>query len=95
MSALRKEVVRKVKPEDCPIGLDKVHCQNCYFWRDGKCDYDAIMREHSKKQERIFRISGNNKGLMCPFKPIVCQKGYCTECQIYLNWLKLRGKAKV
>ncbi|MBA7707673.1 RNA polymerase-binding transcription factor DksA [subsurface metagenome] len=22
----------------CPIGLDKIHCQNCYFWRDGKCD---------------------------------------------------------
>jgi len=46
-------------------------------------------------RRRVFRISGNNKGLMCPFKPILCQEGYCTECQIYLDWLKLRGKAKV
>jgi len=30
---------------DCPIGLDKIHCQNCYFWRDEKCDYEQIMEE--------------------------------------------------
>jgi hypothetical protein len=30
---------------DCPIGLDKVHCQNCYYWRDGNCDYKRIMEE--------------------------------------------------
>jgi len=46
------------------------------------------------KQERIFRISGNNKGLMCPFKGVVCQEGSCTECQIYLDWQKLRGKKR-
>ena len=28
---------------DCPIGLDKVHCQTCYFWRHGKCNYEQIM----------------------------------------------------
>jgi len=31
---------------DCPIGLDKVHCQNCYFWRGlyphGYCDYLSL-----------------------------------------------------
>ncbi|GAI83501.1 unnamed protein product, partial [marine sediment metagenome] len=32
-------------------GLDKLHCDNCYFWREGKCDYDAIMREHSKSSK--------------------------------------------
>jgi len=37
------------------------------------------------KQERIFSISRNNKGLPCPFKPILCQEGYCKECQIYLK----------
>ena len=37
------------------------------------------------KQERIFKISGNNKGLMCPFKAIVCQEGGCKTCQIYLD----------
>ena len=46
------------------------------------------------KQERILRISENNKGLMCPFKPILCEEGYCRECQIYLDWLKLKKKPK-
>jgi len=40
------------------------------------------------KQKRIFNISANNKGLPCPFKPILCQEGYCHGCQIYLDWQK-------
>ena len=31
---------------DCPIGLDKVHCQNCHFWRglypNGHRDYLSL-----------------------------------------------------
>ena len=46
------------------------------------------------RQVRIPRISGNNKGLMCPFKPILCEEGYCRGCQIYLDWLKLEKKPK-
>ena len=46
------------------------------------------------KQERIFGISRDNKGLMCPFQPIVCQEGYCKACQIYLDWQK-RGEIVV
>jgi len=38
------------------------------------------------KQQGLFSISGNNKGLQCPFKPILCQEGYCDQCQIYLDW---------
>jgi hypothetical protein len=35
----------------------------------------------------------NNKGLPCPFKPIICQEGFCKECQIYLDWLlKINGQ---
>ncbi len=46
----------------CPIGLDKVHCQNCYFWREGKCNYDAIMREHSRSsKEATERITREEK----------------------------------
>ena len=30
----------------------------------------------------------NYKGQPCPFKPITCQEGYCTECNIYLSFLK-------
>lgn len=47
-------------------------------------------------QERIFGISGKNKGLRCPFKLVVfCQEGYCHGCQIYLGWQKLGGKEGV
>ncbi|GAI77461.1 unnamed protein product [marine sediment metagenome] len=67
MSAPRKEVVRKVKPEDCP-----------------------------RATRRVFELSGNNKGLMCPFKPTtLCQEGYCSECQIYLDWQKLKEKVVI
>ncbi|MBA7534411.1 hypothetical protein ES705_26657 [subsurface metagenome] len=31
---------------DCPLKLEVCY-QSCYFWRGGKCDHDAIMREHS------------------------------------------------
>ena len=34
----------------CPIGLDKIHCQNCYFWRDGKCDYEEVVKKVEKKK---------------------------------------------
>jgi len=53
------------------------------------------MNRNMLNQQRLFRISGNSKGLMCPFKGILCQEGYCHNCQIYLDWLKLRGKVKV
>jgi len=36
-------------------------------------------------QEGTFTISGNNKGLMCPFGQIVCQAGYCKKCETYLQ----------
>ncbi len=45
--------------------------------------------DNMSREERIFSISGNNKGLWCPFKPISCQEGYCHQCQIYLDWQKL------
>ena len=37
----------------------------------------------------------NNKGKDCPYKSITCQEGYCSECQIYLNYqgyLKTLGR---
>jgi len=43
------------------------------------------------EQERKFTISGNNEGLSCPFKPILCEEGHCHDCQIYLDWQK-RGE---
>ncbi len=29
----------------CPMGLDKIHCQNCYFWSANECRHDEIMAE--------------------------------------------------
>ena len=40
-------------------------------------------------QEGLFRDSGNNIGLACPFKPIICEVGRCEQCPIYLDWQKL------
>ncbi len=39
-------------------------------------------------KERIFQISGDNKGLPCLFKQITCQGGCCEACLIYLDWRK-------
>lgn len=61
---------------------------------------DYLLGDHIKgfrmvRQERIFSIYENNKGLWCPFKPILfCQEGYCNECQIYLDWRR-RGEMLV
>ena len=40
----------------------------------------------------------NHKGTYCPYKVewegnvkhpvLLCQEGYCSECQIYLDWCK-------
>jgi hypothetical protein len=35
----------------CPIGLGKVHCQKCWFWRGGRCDYRRIMIEKEPSQK--------------------------------------------
>jgi len=43
----------------------------------------------SLKLERVFSIAGDNKGLLCPFKPGLCQSGHCEDCQIYLDWQEL------
>jgi len=46
------------------------------------------------KQKKIFRISGDNEGLACPFMVSVCPGGYCHQCPIYLDWQK-RGEMVV
>jgi hypothetical protein len=38
------------------------------------------------RDKRTLTTSSNNKGLLCLFKPILCQEGYCHHCQIYLTW---------
>lgn len=52
---------------------------------------ERLMGEVEAKGERTFSVSSNNKGLPCPFKPILCQEGYCHGCQIYLDGLREKG----
>jgi len=40
----------------CPIGLDQVHCDNCYFWQEGKCDYERIVAVN-ENLERLLTIA--------------------------------------
>ena len=39
-------------------------------------------RSYNQRGPQFIR---NNKGLPCMYKPIICQEGYCSACQIYLN----------
>ena len=41
---------------------------------------------------RTFILSGDNKGLTCPFKEVVCQVGYCEKCETYLSWRQAEAK---
>ena len=35
---------------------------------------------------RTFSLSGDNMGLMCPFKLVSCDEGYCQKCQTFHDW---------
>ncbi len=42
----------------CPLDLDLIHCGNCYFDSDGKCEYDKVIKEReshirNKKIEKM------------------------------------------
>ncbi len=36
--------------------------------------------------ERAYSTLENNKGMMCPYRQIRCQEGFCPVCQVYLEW---------
>jgi len=40
----------------------------------------------NSKEKKGYGEPINYKGQPCPFKPITCQEGYCTECNIYLSF---------
>ena len=41
---------KKATKPDCPLKLEVCY-RSCYFLRDGKCDYDAIMKEYSSRKK--------------------------------------------
>lgn len=40
------------------------------------------------EREKGFSICSSNKGQFCPLHPVFCQEGYCTKCEVYLEWQK-------
>jgi len=49
------------------------------------------MDDEISVEERKFSTSENSKGLWCPYKPIICQEGYCRHCQVYIDWQEGNG----
>jgi len=45
---------------------------------------DSGGRVHHEGQ--TFSLSGDNTGLMCPFKLVSCDEGYCQKCQKFHDW---------
>ncbi len=39
----------------------------------------------------IRQLEDNHKGTWCPYKQVLCQEGYCSECQVFLD---VRGEEK-
>ncbi len=33
------------KEDDCPLKLDRIHCQNCFFISEDKCEYPRNIAE--------------------------------------------------
>ena len=64
----------------CPIGLDKVDCRSCCFWRDGRCDLEEILKEKDMDDFKILlvRVSRLDRAKLL----ILSQ---------FINWIKKRG----
>ena len=44
------------------------------------------------RDEDDKHVPYNHKGSRCPYKLILCQEGYCNDCNIYIQWCeKLLG----
>jgi len=73
---LNKHVITKhwkSRKFTCPMGLDKLHCQNCFFAPNGKCEW-----------ERMVGIARQ-----CPVAvyPLTCGKEDCSGCELKINAL--------
>jgi len=65
---------KRVSEPDCPLKLEVCY-QACYFWRDGKCDYDRVMGSEAHSERRYCPV--------CKEKIIfICQAGecFCSKC---------------
>jgi len=60
----------------CPIGLDKIHCQNCFFWgTDGECHYEILRKGETHSEEHYCPV--------CKGKTTFIGQGswgFCSRC---------------
>jgi len=45
----------------------------------------TITENDIPRQTRMFNLTSNNRGLICPFSVTICQEGYCHNCRIHLD----------
>ncbi len=42
---------------ECPIKLNKIHCQNCSFTRQGKCRYEEIVKPDLRTEKELADLN--------------------------------------
>ncbi len=60
---------------ECPIGLDKNHCENCYLSRGGKCDYERVIESRAHSEKRYCSICRQKTTFV--YQPSGC---FCSKC---------------
>ena len=76
---------------ECPIRLDRTHCENCYFWRDGKCDYKARgVKGYCPICKRLTTLISQSSGWFCSvcgYKKGTWQKSKLVKGgELWKNW---------
>jgi hypothetical protein len=51
-----------------------------------KTDIIKWNSENDQEEIRLFDVTQNNKGILCPFNSNRCQEGWCERCTVYLNF---------
>jgi len=79
---------------ECPLPLkqDKEKCQNCYFWRDGKCRYKRIMAEELKNSMRGLGVLGKRAAIKAKQKGYIDKETARSYEEASLKYSNLRSK---
>ncbi len=65
----------------CPIGLDRVHCQNCYFIEGGVCNYEKMTAPETTTQwmRSDCPICGQSFPHKIGYTPVTCGRFDCLQ----------------
>jgi len=64
--------------------MPTIVCPHCEYYIELDPDYVKELYDATKPKPQYNPVP-NLKGQACPFKPIVCQEGYCSECEIFIT----------